>query len=340
MTKENSTTREFQISRILYLMRCLAICTVVLAHTTDGFIENRVDYYVIKRLASTGVFIFFFVSGYYCRPSETRKLLRKLFVSIGMPWLFLGSFNYVLGSWKSGQNMILVDYLCYIFGSGSMYYYCTMYVLVRIIVNTLLIKSKNARPFLYVMVGVNVLSTVTSKWISPVILQLTGGILTPYLNVFNWLGIFAAGYIAKQKNILFMLQNQSRKTKTTIFFIGILILMLGFEDWNFGYFGYMGIICEFIFFLMMFLMAAQIRPESAIMTAGESIGKNTMLIYMMHYPLLSLLQKDVLINGSVFLILLRCVLVAGILGAAAEFIYKFCLKFPRMKWVRILLGVR
>lgn len=63
-----------EINKKMYVLKAISILFVVLAHTNCDLINNSVDFYLVKRLSAVGVFVFFFLSGYYFKSKKNGKI--------------------------------------------------------------------------------------------------------------------------------------------------------------------------------------------------------------------------------------------------------------------------
>ena len=333
----SSAMSENRISKTLYMLRMVAICTVVLAHSNCESVGNSIDYYLLKRLACTGVFLFFFISGYYVRYKPWKELMKGIVVSIVVPWLVWGTANHVLGLILSGESFSIVSYFLYIIGSGSMYYYCTMYVAIRIILNFLLRNCKSNKVF-YLLILMTIITLVFSSNLTEAIKKVSAGTITAYLNIFSWIGIVAFGYIVKEKRLIE--RYSSLKWYIRIFVIctiGIIIITAGYWDCSYGYFGRISVFCEVSFSVILFEIITHINVKGLLGDFFNYIGKNTLFIYFVHYPLLSILQKNILVNSSVFMIIIRCFTCVFTISALLYFVD---VNIKNMRLLRTLFGLK
>lgn len=326
-----------EISTRMYLLKAIAIITVVLAHTNCDLIQNSIDYYLIKRFSALGVFSFFFLSGYYFRVKDRIVFLKSNFIGLIIPWFALGSFNYLLGCIRSGESILPTVYLKYIFGSGSMYYFCTVILILKILMNFICRKNKGLIIH-FLFIGITLLSITMSSALSPVITEYTHNIVTPYLNVFNWIGIFSLGIIAKEKNLIARYHVLATKWKIMIFAVTAVFLVIGYTDSGFGYFGRYSFVCELGIMLVIIEFLFMLNTDNKGVRFTELIGKNTLTVYLLHYPLLSILQKSTLLNGSVVFVFARCFICVLLITAFTMVLNKIC-KNKYLNWVRILFGI-
>ncbi len=327
-----------EINKKMYVLKAISILFVVLAHTNCDLINNSVDFYLVKRLSAVGVFVFFFLSGYYFKSKKWKNFLINNISGLVVPWLFLGTINFVFGEIKSGSSINIFNYIKYILGIGSMYYFCTVLLILKILMN--LLEKKVKKPYVYyVFICISVLSTVFSNEFSDVIQEHTFGIVTPYLNLFNWIGVFSLGCLARNKDYISKFADCSRKLKITALMFTVLILIIGYKDCEFGYFGRFSFLCEFGIMLCIGMFVFSFKKNCLIIRIFENIGKDTLTIYLLHYPLLSVMQKISLLNGSIFFIFMRCFICASMIAAFANLVGKY-FNNSRFLWVKTLLGIK
>ena len=327
-----------EINSRMYLLKAIAIFTVVLAHTNCDLIQNPIDYYLIKRLSAIGVFSFFFLSGYYFRVKKWSLFFSVNLQRLIIPWFVLGSFNYLLGCFKSGEEIYLIEYLKYLFGSGSMYYFCTVLLILKIAMNYICIKN-NRLGIHYFFIGLTVLSIAMSATLSPMVKEYSYDIVTPYLNIFNWIGIFSLGIVAKEKDLIARYHTLDLKWKLLIYATTAVFWVIGYTDCEFGYFGRYSFVCEFGMMLTIIEVLFLFSVDNRGIQFLEMIGKNTLTVYLLHYPLLSILQKNSIFNGSVIFVFARCFICASTLAIFAALLKKLCAN-KRLYWTKVLFGIR
>ena len=233
-------TFDQRISTVITVARAFALISIVCAHI--GFSADTP--YVIAKLysaiASIGVVCYLFASGYYYNPQKYTfaGLLKNKAITIVLPWVFLGTLSYLYNAILS-KNLSLLGYFKWIIGNGSFLYFMTVLVL------CFLIFYRTNKIVLFASIIVNLISlTLTAtKIIDPVINALH---ITNYLNILNWVGIFAIGMLVKkipaEKFYLFI-------RKTRFVFLGLFAIAVAlvcvFDIWV-GYFSYVGIWLELL----------------------------------------------------------------------------------------------
>lgn len=237
-----------KISNTVIVARVFALISIVSAHITFG--DNCP--YVISKLyssiASIGVVTFLIISGYYYNSAKFKNLLYMLkskCVSIGLPWLFFGTFSFLYGSIMSKEPLSPIRYFKYLLGNGSYLYYLTVLIICFILF------FRTNKVILFGSIALNLVSLVltTTGVISPVIQALN---ITNYLNVFNWIGIFAIGVLLRsvEPKKIYDFLKKTRWIFASLFIVAdILIIAFNIPT---GYFSFIGIWQELLGALAIF----------------------------------------------------------------------------------------
>ncbi len=179
---------KFKISRIMKAAKAISILSIITAHLRDS--ENIVS----ERLGSIGVIVFIFIAGYYFHPKKyntLRSFFQKKATTIIIPWVFTGSILYIIENQFS-----LPGLFNWLIGNGSYLYYLTILMLCYLVLFYL-----RSRVVLIALIFINILSQVLTAFgiIDHCAFVLFGmGPVNNYLNLFNWIGYFALGVMAKE----------------------------------------------------------------------------------------------------------------------------------------------
>jgi peptidoglycan/LPS O-acetylase OafA/YrhL len=281
----------------IYLLKALAIISVVCAHTVCTYIVAP----VFQMLGVLGVPIFFVLSGYlykgyfesqnsiYC--FFTRKI-HKIFI----PWMFCGTLTYLIMTICGSEKAFISIYswIQYILGDGSHLYYLTVLILYFTI-------------FYYVP-----LDKFDLFFISSILLNIYNVIIlrgfisnyryTPYLNPFYWIMFFGLGrFISLNENkISYIIRNIGRKLNYSIFaticitFILFCSFCLKYEI-RISYFNLYGIIIETLCILLAIYSAilfdfAHTNSFFGSINIFKNIGKQSFIIYLLHLPVVGFLN--------------------------------------------------
>ena len=295
-------TVEQKISSIVMVARVFALVSIVCAHI--GFTSN-VPYIIAKlysAVASIGVICYLICSAYYYNPKKYTLigLLKNKAKSIGLPWLFLGTVGYLYNGVLS-KSLSLISYLRWMVGNGTYLYFLTILIL------CFLIFYRTNKIVLYCAIGVNIISLILTALgiLGPVISALH---ITNYLNIFNWVGVFALGMLAKQvsEEKLYNFLYKSRFITLALFAITVILVCI--FDIKTGYFSYIGIWFELLGTLAI-LGASTIRVfENKLF---YDISNLSFTIYLIHMMVIGIFDRLYNLNfvlqaAAVFIIIGIC----------------------------------
>ena len=229
-----------RISSTVTVARVFALVSIVCAHIT--FTKDAP--YAITKLysafASIGVICYILCSAYYYNPKKYTfvGLLKNKAITIGVPWIFLGTVGYLYNAILS-KNLSVIGYLKWIIGNGSFLYFLTILIL------CFLIFYRTNNIILYCAIGVNILSLMlTAAGVLDTVISALH--ITNYLNIFNWVGVFAMGMLLKQLSPekLYNFLYKSRFIALGAFAMAVTLVCI--FDIHVGYFSYLGIWLELL----------------------------------------------------------------------------------------------
>lgn len=279
--------KNFFISDVFYKLKGIALFFVVFAHTAyesfldDGFLLN-----ICARISTVGVFVFLFASGYYFkRDTNALIYLKKKLKTTIIPWVVLGSLIYFARFVIGGINLGVKEYVNHILGEGSNLYFLNILIITGLILNIVSINNKRLAVFIFlniisvIITAANIIPTIetnadASRWIYTY--------YNPYLNVFNWIGMYCLGIYARKNNLIekYIEYIQNKKIVIVIILISIIILIaeaLVFEKCT--YWTYSSWFTECVFAVLLFIAACLIKDKHNFLS---QLGKNTMPIYIIH----------------------------------------------------------
>lgn len=290
MNLESYTSK--QISEKMYIMKAVAIVCVITAHSNYFMVSNSFVVFLLGRFCRVGVFSFLLISGYYYKPESFCIGVKKNIKRLVLPWLFLGSLMYLF-SIRANATLSFMKYVNNILGNGSTLYFCTMLFLIKLIA---LFFPRNKKAF-HSICFVCLIITLMSLFITALGLLPQDSnsnlnfyqYLNPYLNICNWIGIYTLGILVKEYNLI----HKIIKTKwlnVILNFSCLIVILLSSLESNYSYWSFFGIYSElsFFFILMNFIFKIKIVKLRKYLI---NIGKNTFPIFMLHYPVLTLLYK-------------------------------------------------
>ena len=233
-------TFEKRMSVTITVARALSLISIVCAHILFTVDTPAVLDKVYSVLGSIGVICYLFSSAYYYNPQKYGfvGLLKNKALTLCVPWLFLGTVSYLYNALLS-KNFGIVGYCKWIIGNGSFLYFMSVLVICFL----LFYRTNNI--ILFSAIGINLVSLVLTATgiIEPLINILH---ITNYLNVFNWIGVFALGMLAKQLSAekLYSFLKNTRYIALALFVVAV-VLVCVFEVQT-GYFSYVGIWLELL----------------------------------------------------------------------------------------------
>lgn len=315
------------LSQRMDITKVFAILTVIIAHS------RNVDYpflsQITERIGALGVIVFLFIAGYYFNPDKygIKKFFKSKITSILIPWIFTGTIIFLVV-----KPFILIDWLNWLVGNGSYLYYLVVLMICYFLL--CFVRGNKGRIFL---ITVNVISLIlTSLGILDALAKDVLGVdsINNYLNVFNWIGFFTLGIMAKGRLEQFLLFNYNKRWIVLILFISVIGLGLIIEPTYSGYFSKLGMLSELLGGLCLFnLSKFPIFNHKTVFV----ISGLTFAIYLIHFlvfPFRRFLPQNQVfefVNPIVYLLLASGLILGG------EYIATQ-LKLDRM--YRVLLGIR
>lgn len=197
-------------SNMFNISKAFALISIVLAHMPYGNNDALVKA-VQGNLAQVGVFIYFFCSGFFYKRKEndTKSFWLKKLKTVIIPWIIIGSGTFAISFALSGfeTNGLFVRYVKWVLGIGSIYWY----MLILVICFALFKFIHNNDILLCVCVIVSLVSVYLSAF---KIIE-----FNQYLNVFNWIGVFALGVLIRNRGMIEKLHSSLLGIVSLIFFV-------------------------------------------------------------------------------------------------------------------------
>lgn len=181
------------------LMKALSILSVIAAHVVS-FDESSFSSKLItsfwKVFGEVGVIVFFVIGGflYKRRIGDNKEFWKKKFFRIVLPWFFCSAITYILTVIIS-REWSLFSYVKWVLGSGTWYYYITIYTMFLFIFK--IFYEKDA--ILYFLIGMQILSITLRTF--GITTTYSFGFFTDYLNPFHWAGYFSLGILVRRYRI-------------------------------------------------------------------------------------------------------------------------------------------
>lgn len=183
-------------STAINVAKSVAILSVIAAHVVPLVKTDLLSNFVSSSwnmFGRVGVIVFFVIGGFlYSRKDGDRKtFLKKKAFRIFIPWVFCSLLTYSICLFY--HPFFLVDYLKWVFGSGTWYYYATVYTLFIFVFKWV---YKND-VILYSLIGVQTIVLIMKSIGFSTTLPFD--FFTDYLNPLHWIGYFSAGIILRRK---------------------------------------------------------------------------------------------------------------------------------------------
>ncbi len=275
------------ISKKMYIMKAIAIFAAVLAHSNYSDISRGLDYDFVARLVRIGVFIFFVQGGYYFRRKDWKTFIHGNFFNLIVPWFSMGTVMYAAGLVLKADYADN-HYISYILGNGSLLYFCTMMLTCRIAAQFFPQKRRAKTVVCSCAIALTLASLMITAIGTDRDMTLFDTI-NSYLNVFNWIGIFAFGMLLKEYALIEKLLTSSRKVKFIICIICVGIFICGCFEERRNYWSYLGIYNELALSTLALLTINSFHSPTfeGILI---KLGKTTFPVFILHYPLICLMN--------------------------------------------------
>lgn len=184
-------------STAVNIMKAVAILSVIAAHvvspTDTDFLSELVSssWGLFSRI---GVIIFFVLGGFLYNRSSYDALgyWKKKFSRIIVPWLICSTLTYAIAV-ALGIEFGLTHYGKWVMGSGTWYYYITVYTLFLILFQWL----QHKEWILYFLIVAQGLSLLLASF--GISTTVPVEFVTDYLNPLHWIGYFAFGILARKR---------------------------------------------------------------------------------------------------------------------------------------------
>lgn len=195
-------------STTINILKSVAILSVIAAHVVP-LVETDTLCFCVSSLwtifGHVGVIIFLVVGGFlYTRKEGDNAIFwKKKTFRIFIPWLFCSFLTYLLFYLLSDQPFSLAAYFKWFLGSGTWYYYATIYTLFIFIFkwfykNDIILYSLiGIQTIVFILKSVGISTTIPLDF------------FTDYLNPLHWIGYFSIGIIVRKKRLDIILRKNN-----------------------------------------------------------------------------------------------------------------------------------
>lgn len=288
MIVQTITKRE---SNMLYVMKAFAIFFVVMAHMS--FSESYHTAEIIRTsVGQAGVVVFFISSGYFHsgKSNDNKVFWQKKLKNFFLPWFLVATGTFFLSALIFGMpNNLPIAYSKNLFGIGTLYWYMTVTTVLMI-----LFKFIKKDIFLYICMAISVISVV----LSATGLIVYKGDFNQYLNVFNWVGFFAAGVLLRKYNILQKLINIKFLIAS---FLGVAVAIIVAILRNITVEAYIDI-TSLLLEISGFVFVLNISNLLANNNIFIDIGKKSFFIYLVHIQIVGVINTRLPYNVLFFIL--------------------------------------
>lgn len=318
---------EKECSEVFTVSRVFALISIVCAHINFEGAVGR----AYSILGSIGVIAFLFMSSYYYRPEKFSSffgMLKNKFISIGVPWIFLGTVVYLYNGMLSNK-LSLMSYFKWIIGNGTYLYYLTVLFLCF----TIFYKPSKTLNIVSIILTLISLILTAAGVMKPIVEFLH---ITNYLNIFNWIGIFSLGQLTRSADPkkLFEFFGAVR-IYVILTFLLVAVLLVIFKKVEVGYFSYIGIYFELLGVLCIFCVSTWKVFSNKFFV---SIANNSFAIYLIHMVLIGVMDRVYNIHTITQIISSLLVIAVAHIGLQiCRFIIK---KIKAEKFLNPLFGFR
>lgn len=326
----NLTDRE---RRTIDLAKAIAVLSVIAAHVVsrqNTFWLVDIITAVWTLFGEVGVIVFFVIGGFlYSRKvNDSRTFWKKKVFRIVIPWVFCSFLTYSLSAALS-HSFSLVACLKWMLGSGTWYYYATLYIFFLLVFKWF---YKN-NIILYILIIMQTVAlTLNSIGISTTIPL---GFFTDYLNPIYWIGYFSLGVLLRKKRFDTILrENAVVSILGAILFVASFLILYHREIYT--YFNVVtSVFCisSAILILNITYWFAQVKASYYI----AKIGKFSFCIFLLHMQIVQSVVSQIP-NGIIKMLLSPFVGLAVMLILISIGLW-ICKKLPFGDKIKLVVGL-
>lgn len=319
-------------SMAINIMKAIAILSVLAAHTisvSHADLLSNVVSSVWSLFGRVGVIIFFVVSGFlYSRSPQDRKIFwKKKCFRILIPWAFCASATYALAV-VLGRELSPMGYLQWVFGSGTWYYYLTIYTLFLFIFPWFWKKDW----LLLIWIGVQTLSLALASFED---FTAHFPFWATYLNPLQWIGYFSLGILIRRHRLDIRL----RAKKWIVAIAAVLAILSLYLLYTFSIFTYFHIVSS-VFCLCALIVSAAIAYRAAACKLASYIGNigiYSFCIYLLHMQIVQGILA--MVPDSIAKLLFAPWIALGVMLALIYGGLFLCRKLPFGNKIKMLVGL-
>lgn len=272
-------SNENKRSELIYLIKGLAVCSVISAHcnsvASDAMAVAKVCSLILQHISTYGVICFFTLSGFLFQSDECvgvffQKKLKRLCI----PWFISATVVY-LYVYLRKPPVSISTWIRFVIGDGSYCYYMSILMMLYVIFVIFPRMQKNIP--LYICVVLTVVSASYAYKYFP----------NAYMNIFNWIGYFALGVLIRNKEEWF--RNMFHKVASMRFIIyavavGVITFQISRKTVP-KYWGGMCWVETVLGAFVLTILAKRIMDTGILRIFLKRIGVKSYWIYLWHMPI-------------------------------------------------------
>ena len=339
--KQNIINKEENIEKItnkvsdtIYCIKAFAILSVIAAHVNTLVDKNLMEKCITSIwmiIGQIGVICFFILGGFlYTRNSNDNKYFwKKKFKKLIIPWIICSTITYFVNLILCNKSINLFEYIKWICGSGTWYYYITVF-LICLFIFKYLYKSNR---LLILIIIINIIS-IFFKTIG-IQTNIEWSFMTDYLNPLNWIGFFSFGIIMRKYRIDKKICNNQ-----IIFIISILLMLtttyIMIEKQIFTYFHILSVINSVASFFVIYKISYYLT-DYKIINYLKQIGCSTYCIYLLHMHIVQYIA--IFLPKSIIMYILLPIFSLLTMMIIIQIGKYICNKIPYGKFIKNIVGL-
>lgn len=272
-------------SQALYFVKAIAIFSVIAAHssvidTTTEVSTTITSLWDLFSCLSIGAFLITGGILYSRAPGDSARFWKHKCRTLVLPWVFCSLLTYTYRA-LCGHGFRVQEYLLWMLGQGSWYYYATVYLIFLAI-----FKPIRQRPAaLWGCVAVNAL-VLTGRAVG--IDPFAALPISEYLNPLNWFGFFALGILLRRNGRLEL----NRPKVLGCIFVFLLAFAVVLRFGIFTYFHIANAVYAVFGFFVLFILGRR-AAASRLAPFFREMGSTTYCVYLLHMPIVQAISRKV-----------------------------------------------
>ena len=273
-----------------------------------------------------GVIVFLILGGwlFHFKNQSYKVFWKRKAQLLIVPWIICGTGTYILCAFLS-KNSSLTSYIRWVIGSGSWYYYMSIYIFFL-----LLFQKVRNRWIVKLMIPITLISLLlTDLNVIPYT-----ECFTKYLNPANFVGFFAIGILLQQETINEAFFKKHRNKAALACLLSVAVMAVRQKS---SYFCMESAVFEVSAAMLVLYLAYTLSKTRTGWKIGR-FGKDTFFIYLTHMQIVQAIGTR--LPDTLLFDVLKPVIGLAVMLAFASAIRWIGDKFLPMKKARALIGLR